>query len=46
MSHGAMEVGRGVRRRLAGVVRRSPEKGYARRTLALLQRRAGKPGAG
>ena len=38
MSLGAMEVSRGVRWRLAGVVRRSPEKGYARRALALLQR--------
>ena len=37
MNHSVMEMSRGVRRRLEGVVRKSPEKDYARRALALLQ---------
>ena len=37
MNHSVLEMSRGVRRRLEGVVRRSPEKDHARRALALLQ---------
>ena len=36
MSRSVLEMSRGVRRRLEGVVRRSREKDYARRALALL----------
>ena len=36
MNHSVMEMSRGVGGRLEGVVRRSPEKDYARRALALL----------
>ena len=37
MNHSVLEMSRGVRRRLEDVVRKSPEKDYARRALALLQ---------